>query len=135
MIGYHTQMYEWLGKIPARVDDILNFMPARLTAVSFTLASFITRSDAKAAWQIVLRDAQLTESPNAGYPMSAMASALEIELEKSGCYRLGAGKRKPTSYDITRARHLMFQATILATFFLFWLPNRKYLAQSRNSNK
>lgn len=104
MLGYHTAEYEWLGKVPARLDDLLNLVPARLTGWLIVLATPFGGGSLLRARQMVRRDATITASPNAGYPMSAMAGALGVELEKTGHYRLGAGFRKPASTDIRRAR-------------------------------
>ena len=88
MIGYHGK-YEYLGKFAARLDDVLNFIPARLSALLLVIAAYLCRKDGKHAWRIMLRDHDKTESPNAGWSMSAMAGALRTRLEKKGCYVLG----------------------------------------------
>ena len=88
MIGYHGQ-YEYLGKFTARLDDVLNFIPARISALFIVLAAYLCKKDGKAAWRIMLRDGGKTESPNAGWPMSAAAGALGTRLEKVGHYQLG----------------------------------------------
>ena len=91
MIGYHGQ-YEFLGKTAARLDDVVNLMPSRVTGVLIVAASvFLPRQNPATSWRIMWRDHGLTESPNAGGPMSAMAGALGIQLEKvseRGGYRL-----------------------------------------------
>jgi adenosylcobinamide-phosphate synthase len=87
MIGYHGR-YEHLGKFAARLDDILNFIPARIAALLLVLAAAMKRKG-RNAWQIALRDHVRTESPNAGWPMAAIAGALNIRLEKVGHYALG----------------------------------------------
>ena len=88
MIGYHGK-YEYLGKAAARLDDILNFIPARISGILLVIAARFCQKDSKNAWQIMLRDHGKTESPNAGWPMGAMAGALRTRLEKAGCYSLG----------------------------------------------
>jgi adenosylcobinamide-phosphate synthase len=114
MLGYHSPALEWLGKVPARLDDLLNLLPARLTGILIALATPLTGGSSRGALQGMCRDAHQTQSPNAGYPMSAMAGALGVELEKSGHYRLSAGGRAATAADIQRARR-----TLLATALLF----------------
>lgn len=99
MLGYRQVHYEWLGKFPARLDDILNLLPARLTALLIALVGS-NHSSAVTTWQ---RDSSLTASPNAGHPMSAMAGALEVSLEKVDHYVLAAGNREPRSTDIRRS--------------------------------
>ncbi|PWH19089.1 MAG: cobalamin biosynthesis protein CobD [Anaerolineae bacterium] len=113
MWGYHSERYEWLGKPAARLDDLFNWLPARLTALCLVLAAFLRRENGLQALTILRRDARLTASPNAGYPMSAMAGALGVELEKVGQYRLGQGLPAPRPGDIRRAVHLMQTAVLL----------------------
>lgn len=93
MIGYHGR-YEYLGKFAARLDDVLNFIPARLAALLMVLAAFFSRRNSRRSWQVMLRDHTRTESPNAGWPMAAAAGALNIQLEKVGHYKLG-GRNAP----------------------------------------
>jgi len=81
MLGYHDPDREWFGKIPARLDDVLNFIPARLTGLLLICAAAISGASTRNAWKITWRDARLTASPNAGVPMSAMAGALSVELQ------------------------------------------------------
>jgi len=88
MIGYHGK-YEYLGKVAARLDDILNFIPARISGILLVIAARLCQKDNKNAWRIMFRDHGKTESPNAGWPMGAMAGALRTRLEKAGCYSLG----------------------------------------------
>jgi len=88
MIGYHGE-YEYLGKFASRLDDVLNFIPARLTALLLVLAAFLLRRDAKMSWRVVCSDHAKTESPNAGWSMAAVAGALNVQLEKVGHYKLG----------------------------------------------
>lgn len=119
MLGYHTPELEWQGKIPARTDDLLNLLPARLTALLLALAAPLAGGSCKGSLRSILQDAHRTSSPNAGYPMSAMAGALGVELEKVGSYRLGAGGRKPNHLDIPRAQRIALGAAGLA--LALWL--------------
>jgi adenosylcobinamide-phosphate synthase len=88
MIGYHGQ-WEYSGKFAARIDDVVNFIPARIAAVLIVVAAWICKKNVVRSWQIMLRDHNKTQSPNAGWTMSAIAGALEIQLEKTGHYKLG----------------------------------------------
>jgi adenosylcobinamide-phosphate synthase len=88
MIGYHGR-YEYLGKAAARLDDLLNFIPARLTALLLLVAGALGGGDARRGWSILRRDGARTESPNAGRPMAAMAGLLGVALEKVDHYCLG----------------------------------------------
>ena len=89
MIGYRTPRYEEFGKAAARLDDALNWLPARLTAGLLHL----TRHR-RGNWQIVLRDAPLHRSPNAGWPEAAMAAALGVALAGPRSYH-GAARDYP----------------------------------------
>jgi len=88
MIGYHGK-YEYLGKFAARLDDVLNFIPARLAGLLLVLAALVMKRNGHNSWQTALREHIKTESPNAGWPMAAMAGALNVQLEKVGHYKLG----------------------------------------------
>jgi adenosylcobinamide-phosphate synthase len=112
MIGYHGET-EWLGKAAARLDDLLNLIPARLTALAITLAAPVGGGSPARALAIWLRDGGATESPNAGRPMAAMAGALGVELEKVGCYRLGTGGAAPAGREIARAVAILYGASSL----------------------
>jgi len=124
MIGYHGR-YEFLGKVAARVDDVLNFIPARLTALVLVLAARLTRNDARRAWQTMQRDHTRTESPNAGYPMSAMAGALDVRLEKVGHYVLNERGRAPQPRDIARAARVVSVALGIVVVGMVLLGGRK----------
>jgi len=87
-IGYHGK-YEYLGKFSARLDDVLNFIPARISGVLLVIATYLCKGNGRGAWQVMLHDHKKTDSPNAGWPMSAIAGALSVQLEKVGHYRLG----------------------------------------------
>jgi adenosylcobinamide-phosphate synthase len=106
MIGYRGR-YEWLGKAAARLDDLANLAPARLTAGLIIVAAAIAGEDVGAAWATLRRDAYVTASPNAGWPMAAMAGALGVELEKVGHYRLGASGAAVDAATIQRADRLV----------------------------
>jgi len=88
MVGYHGE-YEYLGKFVSRLDDVLNFLPARLSALLIVLTAFLSRRDGRGSWQTVLDSHSRTESPNAGWSMSAVAGALNVQLEKKEHYKLG----------------------------------------------
>lgn len=120
MLGYRDPQREWLGKVPARLDDACNLLPSRLTAVFILLAAPAVGGCWSSAVQVWWRDARKTASPNAGQPMAAAAGALGIELEKVGCYQLGVGNRLPEALDIRRAiwQLLVTAAMALALFNL-----------------
>ncbi len=100
MIGYHGK-YEYLGKFACRLDDALNLVPARLTALLMVAASFILKKNGRASWRIAISEHARTESPNAGWPMAAVAGALDVQLEKVGYYKLGTANKplEPATID------------------------------------
>ena len=112
MIGYHGR-YEYLGKVAARIDDALNLIPARITALLFVVVAAITGRNAAGGWRILARDGGRTESPNAGRPMAAMAGLLGVTLEKVGHYRLGDGD-EPTATTIGTAWRVVVLTGALA---------------------
>jgi adenosylcobinamide-phosphate synthase len=123
MWGYRTPEYEWLGKVPARLDDTLNWFPARLGALFLICAGGRRRH----AFEVYRRDARRTSSPNAGRVMAACAGQLGVRLEKVGHYTLGAEGHPPAATDIAAARQLVGRAMLLAalsTITLTWLRRR-----------
>jgi adenosylcobinamide-phosphate synthase len=118
MLGYRDPEREWLGKVPARLDDLVNLLPARLTAGLFLLVTWLLGGPIHRACRVWWRDAGQTASPNAGRPMSVMAGALGVELEKIGNYCLGAGQALPAAQDIHAAVRLLAWALVLAVGLL-----------------
>ncbi len=80
MLGYKNEKYLYFGRVAARVDDVANFVPARLAGVFLLLAAFVLRMDVKRAWKSILRDARHHPSPNSGIPEAAVAGALGTRL-------------------------------------------------------
>ncbi|QEG38210.1 cobalamin biosynthesis protein [Roseimaritima ulvae] len=117
MLGYRTPQLEWLGKFAARTDDVLNFIPARITAALMLLAHLPSQRATSQAWRTWRRDAQRTPSPNGGHPMSVAAGGLGVCLEKPGHYCLGGELRPPAAADI-RAMIGLFHRTIVLTVLL-----------------
>jgi adenosylcobinamide-phosphate synthase len=114
LIGYHGET-EWLGKAAARLDDLANLVPARLTAALLVVASALVGASAAGALRTWWRDGARTESPNAGRPMAAMAGALGVQLTKVGHYRLGDGAGALGAAAIARAVVLLYVACALAS--------------------
>jgi adenosylcobinamide-phosphate synthase len=110
MWGYKNERFIDFGRTAAILDDIINFIPARLTGILICLVSgfrLLIKSGLKernqlTAWQIMLRDHSNTASPNAGYPEAAIAGALGIQLGGEASY-FGKILNKPTIGDKTRA--------------------------------
>ena len=103
MWGYRTPALEQFGKWAARADDLLNFIPARLTAALLLFTAWLSRLDAATAWRVWQRDGWTTPSPNAGQPMSVAAGALRVNLTKRGLYSLGSEFPLPEDADVVRA--------------------------------
>jgi len=125
MLGYRDPEHEWYGKFPARLDDLLNIIPARLTGLMILLSAPLCGGNFKQAWQILWRDSRATASPNAGIPMSAMAGALGVELEKVGHYRLGKDLRLPSYHDLARARRVLYISVWMAA--LIFMVSKAYV--------
>src|SRR5881409_2227381 len=101
MLGYRDGALEWFGKVAARLDDALNFVPARLAALGLVVGAAVGGEDVRGAWRVLRRDGGRTASPNAGLTMAAMAGALGLTLAKRDAYRLGDG-RPATAGDLSR---------------------------------
>jgi adenosylcobinamide-phosphate synthase len=89
MVGYKNAEFKNIGWFSAKMDTITNYIPARVTAYLMVVAAFLLREDWRESYRILQRDKHKTTSPNAGYTISSMAGALNIQLEKQGCYKLG----------------------------------------------
>jgi len=115
MIGHRTERYSEFGWASARLDDLVNLIPARLTALLFAGAAFFVRdAQPERAWSTALRDASKHESPNAGWPEAAMAGALGFSLGGPRSYdgefvdlpHFGEGRGDLGPDDIERALQL-----------------------------
>jgi adenosylcobinamide-phosphate synthase len=113
MIGYREGILLYFGRVAARLDDVLNLVPARVAALALIVAAPLAGGDGRRALETMRRDHGRTASPNAGWTMAAMAGALGVALEKPGAYRLGDG-RSPTADDIARAVGIMALGAALA---------------------
>ena len=113
--GEQRRHWQWAGKWAARADDVLNWLPARLTAGWLALWA------GGVSWQALRRDAAVTPSPNGGWPMGTMAQALGVHLSKPGVYQLNPGGRAPEAADLQRAvrlASLVVQAQVWCTLAL-----------------
>ncbi len=105
MIGYRTERYLYFGRFAARLDDILNFIPARLTALFIVVAAYLMRLDGGRALRVMRRDHGNHLSPNAGYPEAALAGALGIRLGGPSVY-FGREISKPHIGEETSGIHM-----------------------------
>ena len=101
MIGYRNERYREFGWAAARFDDLLNWIPARLTGLLMVMASFPLNLNGWQAWRIMWRDARNHVSPNAGYPEAAAAGALGVQLGGASQY-FGKEMLKATLGDAGR---------------------------------
>jgi adenosylcobinamide-phosphate synthase len=133
MLGYRDPEHEYLGKFAARLDDLLNWAPARLTGLLMVCAAWLAREDAPNAWRTMWRQHRRTASPNAGWTMCAAAGALNVTLEKVGHYRLEGGAVLPSVDTLRRAKRLANLTAVLlglvvssVTLALFLIGNLPY---------
>ncbi len=121
MVGYKTQMFKNLGWFGANCDNVLNYIPSRLTGLTIVLGSMLLGHDWKNCYEIFKRDGKKTDSPNAGYPMAAFAGALGTKFEKLEHYSLGTGEYEITSKKVKDAISLM-KVTSLLFFGIVSIP-------------
>ena len=112
MVGYKNIENKNIGWFSANFDTIANYIPARLTAYLMVAASFLLREDWRESWRILQRDKGKTASVNAGWTISAMAGALNIQLEKQGYYTLGDDHGISPEH-ITKALRVMALTAVL----------------------
>lgn len=86
MLGYKNEKYLYFGRIPAKMDDVFNYIPARLTAWFMVVAAFLTGMDGKNAWKIYLRDKRKHASPNSAQSEAVCAGALDVQLAGDAVY-------------------------------------------------
>jgi adenosylcobinamide-phosphate synthase len=115
MLGHKSAKYRDFGWASARFDDLLNWVPARLTGLLLVIAAWLVAgASAPAAWQVMLSDARMHDSPNAGWPEAAMAGALDFALGGLRAYdgemhdlpTMGTGRAELGAGDIRRALKL-----------------------------
>lgn len=112
MVGYKDQENIDIGWFSAKMDTITNYIPARLTAVLMIVAAWLLKENWKKSWTILQRDKNNTSSLNAGWTISAMAGALDIQLEKPNSYIIG-DTNKLTTTHILKALRIMITTTLL----------------------
>jgi len=113
MVGYKTHIFKNIGWFAANCDKILNYLPARITAIIMIFSAMILGNNWKSSFRIMRRDGRNTDSPNAGYPMAAVAGALETKFEKLNHYSLGDGNVLLSKEHILSAISLMKVTSIL----------------------
>jgi len=113
MVGYKTSLFRNIGWFGANCDTILNYIPSRLTGLVMILSALILGYNWKESFYIMKRDGKKLESPNAGFPIAALAGALGTKLEKINYYVVGDGNIEFTKSHIISAIRLMKVSSIL----------------------
>jgi len=129
MVGYKNERYLYFGRASARLDDVINYIPARLSALLLIMAAFILRKDWKKALKITLRDRKNHHSPNSGHPEAAVAGALGRRLGGLSYYG-GVPSNKPfigddagefQVRDVREAGRLMLMTSALMVLISFFI--------------
>lgn len=123
MLGYRNEKYMDFGRTAAKMDDIWNFIPARLAAIFMTLVSYLEGYDGKNAWRIFLRDRKKSPSPNSAQTESVCAGALGLRLLGDTMYfgtlhhkeTVGDPQRDIEPEDIKRVGRLLYGTVIMAS--------------------
>ena len=133
-VGYKNEKYADIGFASAKIDDMANYLPARITALLMTLASLILRLDYKNCLKIAIRDRKNHKSPNCAYSEGAVAGALGIQLGGTNVYfgevvykpTIGDKKREIQIQDIALTNRIMYMTSLvgLIIFTLIWLGIR-----------
>jgi len=133
MLGYKDQRYLYFGRSAAYLDDIANFIPARLSALLLIAAAAIKSLDWRFGWQILKRDRRAHASPNCGYPEAAMAGILGLRLGGDNYYHgqlvkkpyIGEPLNQVTGQDILKAISLLHLSTALCVVAVLLLQVSK----------
>ena len=121
-VGYKNDKYEYLGFASAKIDDIANYIPARISFLLITIGSFLLGYDYKEAFRIAIRDRKNHKSPNCAYPEGAVAGALGIQLGGTNIYfgkavykpTIGDRKRDIEIEDIVNTNKIMYATSIIS---------------------
>ena len=122
MLGYKNEKYLYFGRVPAKLDDVANYIPSRLAGLLWVAAAAFTHNDAKGAWKIWRRDRRRHASPNSAQTESACAGALGVQLAGPAYYfgqyypklTIGDALRPIEPEDILRANQMMYVASAFA---------------------
>lgn len=119
MVGYENNKLKYIGYFSAKVDDILNYIPARIAGFLIVVSAFILKLDWKNSYKIMLRDARKCPSPNSGFTMASTAGALNIHLVKKDTYILGDNTVEIDVLHISKAVKLSKFTILLFTVISF----------------
>ncbi|MBL0937985.1 MAG: cobalamin biosynthesis protein CobD [Gemmatimonadaceae bacterium] len=118
MHGYRTPALEWFGKPAARLDDVLNWVPARLAVAALVLGTLCCGGSVVGAVRAAWRDAGRTASPNGGWPMACLAGALDVQLVKRDHYVLNSNGQLPVASHVNQACAIVAVATLLVVVMI-----------------
>lgn len=127
MLGYKTDELIHIGFFPAKIDDVLNYIPSRIAGLYVVFSALILKLDYNNSFKIMMRDARKCPSPNSGYTMASTAGALNIQLIKKDTYILGDNNKDIDKTDIKKAVDLskltilLFTLTIIILLILFYV--------------
>ena len=119
MVGYENEKLKYIGYFPAKIDDILNYIPARIAGFLVVVSAFILKLNWKNSYRIMLRDARNCPSPNSGFTMASTAGALNIQLVKKDTYILGDNTVEIDVLHISKAIKLSKFTILLFTIISF----------------
>jgi len=112
MVGYKNDKYLYFGRVAARVDDLFNYVPARLTGALLVIASFLLGYNAKGAAKMIWRDAAKHPSPNSGIAEAGVAGALGVRLGGLNYYGGVASQRAYMGDEVNRLSAVYIQKTV-----------------------
>lgn len=132
MVGYKNEKYKNFGWFAAKLDDIANFIPARISGILIAISSLLLNYDSKSSFKILIRDGSKHPSPNSGLSEASMAGALQIQLGGPSTYNgiisnkpfIGDNIKKPKLSDIDKAINIMYVSSlimIISGVFIKWL--------------
>ncbi len=129
MIAYKNERYLKFGRVAAKLDDVVNFIPARLSGLCLIMAAFILKLDYRKAAEVFLRDRLKHSSPNAGHTEAAAAGALGVQLGGPSFYFkkivdkpfIGDAEAPPVPADIERTNRLVIIGSVIFIAFLVGL--------------
>jgi len=117
MVGYKGWPYREVGWFSAKVDTVLNYVPARFVGLMVILSSALLRMDWRGAVEVLRTQRHLVGSVNAGWPIAAFAGALGVRLEKPGRYSVG-NPRRPLDVNAMRDALRLFDMTLATSFVI-----------------
>ena len=130
MVGYKNDKYLYFGRAAAKLDDVLNLIPARVAGVLMCLGAAASGYDGRNAWRIFRRDRKNHKSPNSAHTEAACAGALQLQLAGPSCYfgklvdkpTIGDDQRSVEALDILRAGRILYATAFFALLLFCGVP-------------